>query len=161
MTRQGSVLVISLLLGTLVVVLALAVAGSRPSLYKGALLSARAHQAEALARAGLADATAKLAYDLDFPPRNSNDQELFSYTEDVISPDSGEVVGFYLVTIDSTHRVEPFQVVGIESVGIVGERTLPLASWKLRCYLDLADRDRANPSLSNDNLFEIIHWSEE
>ncbi len=67
------------------------------------------------------DARIKLDKDPSFPPSGGLDQFVYSYSENLLDT-SGNLVGFYEVQINSTHRVYPFGVLKIRSIGRVGQR---------------------------------------
>lgn len=148
-------------MGLMLILLAMGMLGSRGSLYRAARDSARAGQARALARAGLEDARVKLAYDLDFPPPAADDQRVYEYLETMHDPDSGRIVGSFLVRVDTRFRVEPYHLVQVRSVGLVGDRLDPEARATVAATLDLSPQDRTNPSLPNPDLFEVLRWQED
>ncbi|MEW6281690.1 MAG: hypothetical protein AB1758_23985 [Candidatus Eremiobacterota bacterium] len=155
MSRRGFVMVMSLLLLLILLVMGLAFLGTSAQRARGATHTSVSSQALWLARAGLEDARGKLAKDLAFPPPGSVDQQVFGYSEDLLDPD-GVLVGTYTVTLDRTFEGPPYQVLRVTSQGRVGRRTDPMAERVLTAELDVAQWDRADPTVPNPTLFQWL-----
>ena len=156
-SNKGFVLALVLLLSVIMLILGMAFIGSRALLYQGSSRVSDLAQAKALAEAGLEDARVKLDKDPDFPPPGRDEQDDFSYSEDV-QDISGRTVGYYEVLINSTHRVGPYSVLRIKSIGRVGPREEPFAQHSIEAELDVSAEDRSNPTLSNPRHFQFQRW---
>ena len=155
MKKRGFVLVACLLLLSLLMVLGLAMLGSRANLYESAALAGLQAEARAIARAGMEATRAKLNKDFHFPPAAAFDAEPFEFAEDVIDFD-GTVLGDYRVSIDRKWANLPYQVLLVSSLG---HRKETSASVLLVAELDISPilRDSIGP---NPDFFQWITWSE-
>lgn len=140
MRARGSTLIAMLLILTVMLILGMGLLGSRVARYRGANESLAAAKAQAIAEAGMADARTKLDKHLFFPPPGESEEQLiFSYAEDFSEP-GGKVLGSYEVTIDKRWSVEPYQLIVVTSVGVLGEAEDPEARRSIRAELDLGVR---------------------
>ena len=155
--HKGFVLALVLLLSVIMLILGMAFIGSRALLYRGSSRAGELAQAKALAEAGMEDARVKLDKDPDFPPPGRDEQDDFSYSEDV-QDISGRTVGYYEVLINSTHRVGPYAVLRIEAIGRVGPRDKPVAQHSIEAELDVSAQDRSDPNLPNPRHFQFQRW---
>jgi len=154
--RKGFALVVSFLLLLVVFVLGLGFLGKRVALYKEALSARSASQARAAALAGMEDARVKLEKDGNFPPLGSTDQQLFSYSEPLLSL-AGTEVGGYTVTIDKRLQKLPYALIRVNSVGWSGPADNPAATRRLYGELDISLVIRGTSDV-NPNFFRWINW---
>ena len=145
--NRGFLLVTALLLTVLVAIIALGLLGIRRGSYAGSRAAVREVQARALARSGLNDIWIKLSKDPFFPTGIGDDQEQFSYREEVFN-ENGESVGTYTVRVNRAYRVS-HEVVLLESTGRVGKLSAHSASHTI--YAELSTK-------SGD--FEFKVWEE-
>lgn len=117
-SRSGFLLVVALLLTTLVALIALGLLGVRKGSYASSRAAVTSVQARALARSGLNDIWVKLGKDPFFPTGIGDEQEVFSYQEEV-KDDTDRLVGSYDVKVDRKYR-RSHEVVLLESTGRVG-----------------------------------------
>lgn len=117
---RGSILIGVLLLAVALFVGGLALSVQQTHRYRAVVAEAQALEALTLAEAGLEDALVKLTKDPDFPPGGSPEQTTFTYLERLVGPD-GRSLGSYLVTIDTTYLLPPFEFFLVTSEGAVGE----------------------------------------
>lgn len=135
---RGSTLIAMLLILSIMLILGMGLLGSRVARYRAATDSIAAAQAQALAEAGIADARAKLDKHQQFPPAGEEDEQLvFSYAEEVTEP-GGQRVGSYIVTIDRRWSGEPYFLIVVESLGILGSTDDPEAQRVIRTELDIS-----------------------
>jgi hypothetical protein len=113
---RGSVLIFALLFTVLTTLIGLSLIGMKKGHYSASQLAVRAEQAKMLAHAGVHDAVAKLQKDPFFPSGVGDAQTYFSYKESLTRGDTGEVLGYYHVTVEQAMRDEE-GVVTIKSVG--------------------------------------------
>lgn len=136
-------LVTALLLCTVVLLLGMGFLGSRAGQYHSTVQAALAARARAVARAGLEDARAKLQRDIHFPPRPSQAQPVYSYTEDFFDLSTPpQYVGTYDVQVDSSHDIPNVRVLVVTSRGQVrgaghGPTSPPLACHSYRVCIDV------------------------
>jgi type II secretory pathway pseudopilin PulG len=114
--QRGSVLVGVLLLSVVFLLAGIALTTQQRSRYAAVVAEAATLQALSLAESGLEDARIKLEKDPGFPPRGGPEQQTFTYTEEIRST-SGQPVGSYTVTVDSTYLRGPFEFYLVRSVG--------------------------------------------
>ena len=129
--------------------------------YREAVGLAATLQALELARAGLEDARSKLDHDSGFPLVNGDDQEAFSYTEEVTDSVTGQVVGRYRVEIDLRYRNPPAQLLRIHSLGLAGPGAVPAARRRLTAELDVAPRLRTDEGQVNPDFFRYLQAVDE
>jgi hypothetical protein len=160
MRAKGFMLVTALLLCTVVLLLGIGFLGSRAGQYNSTLQAGLAARARWVARAGLEDARAKLQRDLHFPPHPSQQQTVYSYTEDLYDLSTPpEYMGSYDVSVDSSQAVANVWVLIISSRGLVhaqGPASPLLASHSYRACIDVTpsryDQVRYFPLLRFDDL---------
>ena len=145
--RRAFLLVTALLLTVLVAIIALGLLGIRRGSYASSRAAVREVQARALARSGLNDIWVKLSKDPFFPTGIGDDQEQFSYREEVFD-NAGESVGTYSIKVDRGYR-RTHDVIRLESTGRVGGLTAESATHTI--YAELATQ-------SGD--FEFRVWEE-
>lgn len=115
-TSRGSVLIFALLFCVLTTLIGLSLIGMKKGHYSATQLVVRAEQAKLLAHAGINDAIAKLQKDPFFPSGVGDAQTTFSYKENLERGDTGEILGYYQVTVEQGLR-EEHGIVSIKSVG--------------------------------------------
>lgn len=150
--KRGFLLGVVLILSVVLFVMAVGYLGSLPRLYQSTFQAGYLAQARAIARAGLEDARVKLEKDPNFPPPGAETQRVFTYIEDFTDLD-GSVLGSYEVSIDSTFRQLPYQVIQVTSRGQTGPRTNPQAQTTLTASLNLAPLPAAN-------LYRNLRWDD-
>ncbi len=116
--NKGFLLVLALLITVLIAVIALGLLGIRRGSYASSKAVINSVQARALARSGINDIWVKLSNDPFFPTGIGDEQEQFSYREEV-RDSNDEVVGTYTVKVDRAYR-RTLEVVRLESTGRVG-----------------------------------------
>jgi len=119
--ERAFLLVAALLLTVLVAIIALGLLGIRRGSYASSKALVNSVQARALARSGMNDIWVKLSKDPFFPTGIGDDQEQFSYREDILDLD-GDPAGSYTVKVDRTYR-RSLNIVRLESTGRVGGLT--------------------------------------
>lgn len=147
-------MVATLLLATLLLVLASTLLHTQAQKYRGAALENYRVQAIALAEAGLEDARVKLEKDGSFPPVGSDEQTAFEYTEKLPSDGPNELV--YQVVIDTSRRFTPHQIIQIRSTGRIGPTNQPLSIYTLKADLDASPNLRSGGG-ANPNFFRYIY----
>lgn len=118
--RRGFLLVFALLLVVLIAMLGLSLLNIQRAQHSSSQAALESLQARSLARAGMADAELKIAKDPFFPSGVGDNQDVFSYSEDVDTVRSATPVGRFTVTVDRSFE-DLHGVVRIESTGIVGQ----------------------------------------
>lgn len=156
MRKRGFALVVSFLLLLVVFVLGLGFLGKRIALYKEALSARASSQARAAALAGMEDVRVKLEKDKSFPPAGSYQQQLFNYSEPLLSV-AGSEVGGYHVTVDKRLQQLPYGLIRVTSVGWSGPADNPAATRKIYAELDISPVERGTTD-PNPNLFRWINW---
>lgn len=134
--RRGFLLILVLLLTTLLLLSGMALLTKEGLAYGGGRRAALRAQAESLADMGLQDVLVKFEKDINFPLRQSEDQMVFSWSEDVMDFETGDYVGQYTVTLDRTYDQDPFWTIRVSCVGRVGEPDNPRAVFERRCEFD-------------------------
>lgn len=146
MRRRGFALIASLLLCVILFALGTGLLSKQSAQYEAAQRLSRMAGARALAQAGLEDALAKLRRDPEFPPLTSEDQQEFSYTEE-LAP-----AGSYHVDIQRALHLKPWRILRITSQGRVGN-----ARYNLRGELDVSPKLRTDyVTTANPNLMKWI-----
>ena len=152
--KRGSSLVAALLLIALMLALGIASLTQRVHQNRAAASATQAAQARQLAMAGIADVQAKLQFDLNFPPDR---ETMLSYTEQVLTLDNSNVIGFYTVTIEGRYA-PAFETLRVTSVGRLGDDPEdPLARASIRADFDLAEDRGGSP---NTDYFRWRAWRE-
>jgi hypothetical protein len=164
--QQGAILIFALLLSALLLVLGAGFIAQR-SLEYGAVSEVQDRaQARQLALAGMEDARVKMEKDPFFPPVGGFGQTTFTYSEDVLDPDDGDMIGIFTVTVNVGRKEEPFRVIRIQSIGSVVEARSPdtpvRASYRIYGEVDVASLERGGaPGVENPRLFRYIDWKEQ
>ena len=147
MRARGSTIIGALLFLAILLALGLA-ALSKGISRQRALAEARDYaRARHIAEAGLEDVRSKLNLDIFFPPPELFANQLFSYTESMLTLD-GTVQGYYTVTLDGRYA-EAYAVYRIRSVGYAGaDVDNPLAEARVEGDLDISEfvRGTTNPN---------------
>lgn len=151
---RGSALVLTLLLGSLILVLGMALLSVQSSHRRAARSLETSMQAKLAAEAGLEDARVKLSRDPFYPDSAGSAQPLVCYTEKLSSA-TGATAGSYTVCVDRSRVDEPYYILTVDSVGRVG-RPGQESSRTLSVTLDLCPFSRTDPNVPNPNLFGII-----
>ena len=139
--KRVFLLVACLLISSILLVLGLGFLTTKANDLKAAKQVALTAQARSLAWAGLERTRTKLEKDAHYPPPGSEEQLLYSYSEEILDP-SGQPVGSYTVVLDQTHVQEPYYRLKIRCTGRVGQLTSPQSRYTLTAELDL---DEASP----------------
>lgn len=116
--------------------------------------------AQSLAEAGMEDARVKLEKDMFFPPLQGFGQNNFIYSEDLMDPETGQLAGSYVVTVDHSLRGSPHCVVRLQSVGTAGPRQNPRARYRIYAEIDVSSHERATNAVGNPRLYRYILWRE-
>lgn len=145
--RRGSTLIVSLMLCAFLLVVGLGFLSQRAGQYQAANTALWRVRAQALADAGLEDARIKLAKDGSFPPLEGDDQEEFSYTEELRDA-GGESLGFYTVHIDMRYRRLPYKIYRVTSRGRVGTLEAPRAQATRMGEFDVSPVERGTTNLN-------------
>jgi hypothetical protein len=141
----GSAMIAVLLILSILLVLGIGLLSQKSYQYEEMRRANDASQARALAQAGMVDAKLKLLKDQGFPPARPHGETTFSYNEEVTNFD-GQVVGAYAVKVFTDASEEPFHVLRVESVGLLGGTSNPRARYQIYGELDIA------PVVRNDTL---------
>ena len=163
---RGAILIFALLLSALLLVLGVGFMAQRGLEYGTVSEVQDRAQARELALAGLEDARVKLEKDPFFPPGGAVGQNTFTYSEDVMDPeDASRMVGIFSVTVDLSHKEEPYRIVCIQSIGQVVERRAPdapqRAAYRIYAEIDVASFERGGaPNAPNPRLYQYINWRE-
>lgn len=143
-------IIMVLMLCTLLLVAVIGFMSSQSGQYQSSALSLASNQALLLAQAGLEDATFKLNTDVDFPPADAGNSNLFSYSEQ-LDPDFN-----YTVTIDKRLTVAPWVMWSVQSTGTVTSAGKTLCKRTLSLELDVSRNLRDITKTPNPNYFKII-----
>jgi len=157
--RGYGLLVVVILFSLMLLVLGIYLLDLKVIQYRTAVLEGDYFLARGVAEAGLEDARAKLNRDLLFPPPIGG-QQTFTYQDPVIDPDTGETIGAYVVTIELAKVNPPDLLIGITSLGLVGDPENPRARRELKAGLDISEKDRTNPAQNNPNYFKLVRWED-
>ncbi|MBS2037872.1 hypothetical protein JST97_23000 [bacterium] len=149
---------LSLSLMLVLLLLGLAFLYRRQAQYRAAAAAPWQAQARALCQAGLEDCRLKWQKDPDFPPRSSEDQQYFNYSEE-LKDDSGLAIGRFAVTVDFRLAAQPYKLARVTSVGIVPASGAPVAQHKIMVEFDLSDVVRGT-SDPNPKYFQYINWKD-
>jgi len=121
--------------------------------------------ARQLAVAGMEDARVKLCKDMNFPPRGSIGDFVFSYSEKLQYPGDTAPIGEYEVTVDIS-RNEPAnsadydQKIRVCSIGLVRDDAGEIiARRSITAYLDTARLERGGTA-ANPYLYQFIDWQD-
>jgi len=151
--RKGSTLVAALLISLVLMLAGLGFIGQRAAQNRAANSARAGLQARALAEAGLQDAMLKLSKDGQFPPLYNDQQVIFTYQEDV-TDGAGVVMGTYTISLDLTHRLAPYSVIKLSSIG----RLLGTTPAQVRLFgeLDVSPTVRGT-NTANPNFFRWLY----
>lgn len=130
---RGFLLVFSLLLAVLISLIAMGLLSLRKAGYASSKGAVTALQARSLARSGMADIWMKVSKDPLFPSGVGDQQVRFDFREEVRDAE-GDLVGFYTVSVDRTHRLS-HKVLRLQSLGVAGEAD---ESARHRIYAELS-----------------------
>lgn len=158
---RGSALLAVLLILSILLVLGIGLLSQRANQYEEMRRANEACQARALAQAGLVDVKLKLSKDRSFPPARPNGETRFTYSETMTDVDGNEV-GRYVVTVMTDTLLEPFYVMRVESIGLIGtEGANPRARYVIYGELDLAKTVRNDENQTpNPNYFRWLYFQE-
>lgn len=158
MKKRGFLLILVLLIAGLVLVLGLGFLSSNSPRYNASVYARTQAQARALADAGMEDARVKLQKDPTFPPRVDASQTVFSYRQPV-TDFAGKVVGSYVVTLDWTYMVGPYNFLLVSSQGLVGEDPAkPTGNCVIHAQFDFRPVDRTTPHARDANYGRIVNF---
>jgi len=159
-SRRGyGLLVVVMLFSLVLLVLGIYLLDMKVIQYRTAVLEGDYFLARGIAEAGLEDARAKLNRDVSFPPTIGG-RTIFSYQDPVTEPDTGEIIGAYVVTIDLAKAYPPDLMVGISSLGLVGDPENPRARRELKAMLDIAEKNRVDSNLTNPDFYKLVRWED-
>lgn len=136
---RGFLLVVALLLTALVAMIALGLLGIRKGSYASSRAAVSSVQSRALARSGLNDIWSKIGKDPFFPTGIGDEQEVFSFQEEV-SDSGGQVVGEYTVKVDRRYRIS-HEIILLESTGRVGGLSSDSAGYTIYAELSIKADD--------------------
>ena len=151
-------LVQALLLLVLLFVLCLAILGRQTHSYSAARQSLLQAQARALAVAGVENLRVKLNKDYEW--RRLGQVGAVSYVEEVRDPQGGTRVGAYRVTLNQVWSQPDFEVLKIESEGLLGDLEKPEARLVISALMDIRPEPRSGAGSENPDLFRFIEWNE-
>jgi len=142
--RRGAVLVLVLLLIACLFVVSvgfLSRTKSEASISKMVELSAQARE---LALAGLEGVRVRLLNDSKFPPPVlQNNQDFFSFVEEVPNADETDMLGRYQVHIDRRWMASPYSVLRVICIGEAGTESNPIRH-KLTCEFLMSEGKRGD-----------------
>lgn len=105
--RPGGVtLMIAMFVTVGIAIVGMAFVAQQRLQYEAIAVAAQDAAASVMAEAGLEDALAKLAADVDFPPPGDDEQKVFAYSERFQALD-GRDLGSYAITLDFRWRARP------------------------------------------------------
>lgn len=136
---SGFLIVVALLLTVLVALIALGLLGIRKGSYASSRAAVSTVQARALARSGLNDIWVKLGKDPFFPTGIGDEQDVFSYQEEV-KDDADRAVGSYFVKVNRKYR-QSHQVILLESTGRVGGLDADSTTFTIYAELSIKSDD--------------------
>jgi hypothetical protein len=161
---RGSVLIVVLILLMVLFIMGMTLLGIKSTQAKSAMLMKYAVVARYIAEAGMEDARIKLIKDLDFPPRSSGSEHLFTYEEELQYP-GDSVIGEFVVTID-TSRNDPAlsslydSTILVTSMGIVkDERGNTRARHRIKATMDTSPVNRYGPG-ANPCRYKFVEWQD-
>ena len=157
-SRRAFALLVSLAIMTILLILGMAFLYRQQAQYRSAAAAPYEAQARALCEAGMEDCRLKWQKDSHFPPRDSDDQNFFSYRE-LLSDDGGNPVGSFTVTIDFQLASDPYKIARVTSVGAVESSGQPLAQHKIMAEFDLSDVERGTTT-PNAKYYQYINWKD-
>lgn len=181
MRRRGSVLVLSLLVGTVLLLLGFGLLLMQSRAYDEARMLRDHAQAGLLARAGVQSAMLRLSKDARFPPRLGG-RTTFTFSETLTALDGGKT-GRYTVTVDVSNRAAPASAdpraidtyrypgftVRIRSTGqVTGNDEQVRASRTVDAEVDLSPTRRGTaPTFADDDVvntnpgyFRFMRWED-
>ena len=156
--KRRAFLIQALLLLVILLVLCLAVLGRQPYNYSSARQTLKLAQARALAQAGMEEVRVKLNKDLSW--RRLGEVGALTYLEEMRDPISGERVGAYRVTVNQEWSQPDFEILRLESEGMVGELERPEARLVISSLLDLRESARDGTGDPNPDFFRWLEWNE-
>lgn len=170
-SRRGILLVTALMVCIVLLLVGMGLLGSQASRYEAARQSTYISQARQLALAGLEDARVKLEMDINFPPPPGPQQDLFSYSETLVTAPDPNHWGTYTVVVDMTYATDILyppptvatgHYIAVTSVGTVGPTVKPIAQYRLRAEIDNQVSGRpAVAGLTTDRFFRYTHIEDE
>ncbi len=113
---RGFLLPAVLLLGTLMLIMGMALMTSKTYQQRQLSESALGLQALELARAGLEDGRVKLLKDPKFPPPSIHGQNRFCYSQ-ALDSSQGKRIGLFQVELDWSYDQSPYDVLKLRSTG--------------------------------------------
>ena len=116
---RGFLLPAVLLLGTLMLIMGMALMTSKTYQQRQLSESALGLQALELARAGLEDGRVKLLKDPKFPPPSIHGQNRFCYSQ-ALDSSQGKRIGLFQVELDWSYDQSPYDVLKLRSTGWLG-----------------------------------------
>jgi len=163
--RKGSVLIIVLLLLSILFIMGMAMLGIKATQARSSVLMKNSLIARQLALSGMEDARVKLCKDMNFPPRGSLRDFLFSYSEKLQYPGDSMPAGEYEVTIDTSwnepaNSADYDQKILVISVGIVRDTAGSItARHRMSAFLDTSEILRGGAA-ANPYLYQYIDWQD-
>jgi hypothetical protein len=121
--RRGVLLVLVLILIATMFVLAGGFLSMKTRERQAVMLSRDSFQAQQLAMSGLETVRVRLQNDYNFPPATMGPaQEVFKFSETVMSYDGSLVLGNYQIFCDRRWVDPPYEVLRVTSIGQVGDK---------------------------------------
>lgn len=154
-----ALLMLVVLLSMLLLVMGMYLLDLKVIQYRMAFLEGDYAIARGVAEAGMEDARAKLNRDVFFPP-SIGGRQTFTYQDKLTDPDSGDEIGAYVVTIDVSKARSPDFLVGVDSLGLVGDPEQPKARRELKAQLDISTKDRNSPNQPNPDYYKFVRWED-
>lgn len=161
--RKGSVLIIVLILMMLLFVMGMTILSIRSSQATGVAMMKYSTMAKYIAEAGMEDARVKFTKDIRFPPKGTQGDYLFSYTEALRYP-GDPPIGEYTVNIDTStndaKNANYDQKFLVTSIGIARDPYGNVVSrYRITAILD-ASLTKRGGSGQNPTLYQYIDWQD-
>lgn len=151
--KRRAFIVPALLMTSLFLIMVLGYMSRAPLQRLAAFQTVYQIQARQIALAGMEEARIRIVGDIHLVPSTTTLQR------DVKDPNSGAIIGSYLVTLDYSWSHAPWQVVQLESEGFLGPSLAPTARYVLRASIDLDPNNRSGPG-ANPNFYNLVRWRE-
>lgn len=117
-------------------------------------------QAQQLALTGIEEMRVRL--DRDYRWRDLGDTQAVSFLEQVLDPVDSSLVGHYRIQLNQKWQEEPYQLLRLESEGMVGSADRPTARYVIKATLDIRPfaRPGSDQSVANPDFFQWVDWDE-
>ena len=150
--RTRGFLVAALLIIMVFFIVAIGILTKQPNRRLAAFQTHYQVQAREIALAGIDDARLRMLGNIQHTTNN------VTYDRVLSSPDGVEV-GVSHVRLDYSWRDPPYQVLLIESEGVLGDPVDPRAIYRVQATIDLKPEARTGGG-DNPRLFQVIRWRE-